>query len=309
MQNAVTEDLQWISKVMGYVKKATWLWVFLGCVAISRVCIYPMTPWGQWAQANYINEAWGGTVELVVPAERGVRLSDVSPDGKWLLWSGYNQAGDGQRFLTNLITGEEFNINFVRPGRMVWLPNDQILLHDWYDYWIEQLPTMEVAHEFQVIEEKKNIEELNVLFSPLENIYAFRNFSGSNSGIALVSFDSTTPLVYARGLGLIDITELSFPFTLVQEPWADDFSPHTSPNGKWVAYTEKTMLANLYVKDSITGEVVAYVEKSGRGVRLLGWSPDSKAFYFVYEVGGASGGILSPSEPVFKLVLDPALAP
>ena len=101
----------------------------------------------------------------------------------------------------------------------------------------------------------------------------------------------------------------SFPFTLITRPEMDDFSSHTSPDGKWVAYTENTMLANLYVKDSSTGEVVAYVEKSGRGVRLLGWSPDSKAFYFVYEVGGASGGILSPSEPVFKLVLDPASDP
>lgn len=307
MERRVQQDLRWVRPVgKTLVAIGVVMAVLLVCV-IGRVCVYPMTSWGEMAIANHLDEVSGGQLEIVVPAERGIRLSDVSPDGKWLLWSGYDNNNKGQRFLVNLLTGEEYNITGAKEsqGHMRWLPDDQIIIHYGDDYKLIELPTMKVSQTFRVFEEEMSFEEINNLFNGIGEIFLFEGFSISNSSGALVSLRADKNIVYAYGIDAYQ--DLAFTPTIVPRPWNDN-EYYPSPDNTLKVHIENKMLADLYVQDT-AGNVVAYVKQGGRTASFLGWSPDSKAVYFKFQVGGASGGIMHPYEPVFKLVLDPALAP
>lgn len=91
---------------------------------------------------------------------------------------------------------------------------------------------------------------------------------------------------------------------IYDEPFLDDLEQQYSPDGRFYTGKTNTMLADLYIYDAQTDKQIAFVKRDGRGVRVLGWSPDSRSVYFQFEVGGASGGILHPYEPLFKLTLD-----
>lgn len=311
MERRVQQDLRWVRPVgKTLVAIGVVMAVLLVCV-IGRVCVYPMTSWGEMAIANHLDEVSGGQLEIVVPAERGIRASDMSPYGKWLMWGGRNESGKGINLLINMETGEEFDIDHFNRGDMKgydyqWLPNDQLIVHNGDNYQLLKLPTMEITLVFNVIDEEKSIEEIINIFEPLQNVYAIKGFSTTGSAIALISLDTSTPIVVS-GLSSKDIEQMPFSIEIIEEFYNRNIN-YVSPNGKWEVKIESKMLADLYVYDT-AGNVVAYVKQGGRTASFLGWSPDNKAVYFKFQVGGASGGIMHPYEPVFKLVLDPALAP
>jgi WD40 repeat protein len=279
-----------------------WALVALGLYFFFAFCIYPFTSLPQQAEyrlSNRLHEVRGGEAVLVIPAETGIGMSNMSPDGKWLVWSSAELEGS---FVRNLETGEDIEITDANWGNQIrWLPDGRLLTHSSSNYWIVEFPSQQVQ-ELLVIDENLTNSQLEEKFSPFSEVVGIEFFSSTNSAVALIAFDHNPPLVYAKGLSTQEVEALSA--TLYQRPWANYKEPHMSPNGRYSVQIIGQDCCAFHVVDSQTGEEVAYVRRDGRYARILGWSPDSTAVYFKFEVGGASGGILHPYEPVFKLVLD-----
>ncbi|MCB0032982.1 MAG: hypothetical protein KDE51_03095 [Anaerolineales bacterium] len=241
-------------------------------------------------------------MEIVIPAETGIGGSELSPDGRWAIWG----SRDSNRlYIRDLITGDNINVTDAEwLGRdRRWLSGDRLLVNDRGNYWIVQLPELQ-AQKLVTVSEDLSLEQVQDLFAPYEDVVAYNGWSPSGSATGLIAFDADPPLVYSGGM-TSDLAQQVTP-VIYDEPFLDDLEQQYSPDGRFYTGKTNTMLADLYVYDAQTNEQVAFVKRDGRGAKVLGWSPDSRSVYFQFEVGGASGGILHPYEPLFKLTLDAA---
>jgi hypothetical protein len=268
-----------------------------------RLCVYPFTSLPQQAEhrlSNRLHEVRGGQAELVIPAETGIGGSNMSPNGKFLIWGSEELKGT---FLLDTTTGREQNITEVGGG--IWLQDDVIIQENKDGgYFLIEIPSMD-KRAINPLEGIDNIttQKLNELFEGIKDIYVVEAVGGFSAPIIL-SLDPQTPIVFKGGVTSKMIEEVNFDFTLVPAPWTYSKKEWIAPNGRYYAQIVGQECCAFHVVDSQTGEEIAYVRRDGRYPRILGWSPDSTAIYFKFRVGGASGGILHPYEPVFKLVLD-----